>query len=820
MNNNILEIRKEAKNNGFITIPLQLGKSPSKSYFKNGEIYFKKIDDDFNELRINKRSCNVGIITGEESGIFVLDLDIPNGHLNFNKLLNDNNLTTIEDLKTPYVKTPSGGYHIYFKFDSKLKKLGNAGTNIKLNIDFKSNNQLVVYPGSIYPGCKVGKHKCGIEEGEKCKFKGKKYKWEKPPISSDDFKFMPDFLFQFLCKVFKNISNDIKATAPVINKGKYDNIINNTNNINILKTDMNDNEIKDKLNQVHKSLDDKREENILKGVELLDNVRIEDRTKWLNLVWCLKGIGINEEKIHEISKKSEKYNKKNLDDILNQFDDINNIWTTEVLKKWIINDVKHTSIELTNILDNINWDIDETYLLNGDIALCVLFIRKCYNMIRINKNTNELYIWDNGKKLWSNEINLIQYVSLFLTGYYNIYAKVDKTNLSLMKTQKAYTGYTKILGVVKLIEKNITTIVEKIDFDKPSEFLPLKNGKVINLKTLEDRDRQLDDYFTYELDWNYKKHEDYTLANKYFLSLANENEELSLYLKRLCGYAITDQIKDRSLYILYGTGMNGKSALLENIIVPMLSEKQVECIGDSVFSSYVNKSSANPELVRVKNKRVLYHSELASGCHLNEKVIKQITGGDSITCRNLYTEPITFTSTGKMFLLTNEKPSFNGSQKAMVDRIKLIPFDGCFDKKEDTEFFNEILENKEQIYSYICTYAHEYYNSGKNNLEVPEIVNMYIDEYVKENSPVESYINENCVITNDKNDYIFTTNFMSGLTTYLGDGTKQITSTIVNNILKHKYNIVKMGRRHDGYQERAYIGIKFKDIESDNDELE
>lgn len=94
------------------------------------------------------------LLTGEKSGVMVLDLDRNHGTgevdgvINYKKLVDSLNLSE-EDKKKAFdtftVKTPNGGLHLYFKYREGLK----SDSNNKLSIDLKTSGGLIVAPGSI-----------------------------------------------------------------------------------------------------------------------------------------------------------------------------------------------------------------------------------------------------------------------------------------------------------------------------------------------------------------------------------------------------------------------------------------------------------------------------------------------------------------------------------------------------------------------------------------------------------------------------------------------------------------------------------------------
>lgn len=94
------------------------------------------------------------LLTGEKSGVMVLDLDRNHGTgevdgvVNYKKLVDSLNLSEEDKEKafnTFTVKTPNGGLHLYFNWKEGLK----SDSNNKLSIDLKTTGGLIVAPGSI-----------------------------------------------------------------------------------------------------------------------------------------------------------------------------------------------------------------------------------------------------------------------------------------------------------------------------------------------------------------------------------------------------------------------------------------------------------------------------------------------------------------------------------------------------------------------------------------------------------------------------------------------------------------------------------------------
>jgi len=118
-----------------------------KNYNKDTNIY---------EFNAKKQNCNLGIPTGKVNNILVIDLDFypKKGETfdfektQFYKFFGYN---YIEDFDTFTVKSPSGGLHLYFKYDENVDKTTSNGEE---QVDTRGNGGYIVSPNSIINGNK------------------------------------------------------------------------------------------------------------------------------------------------------------------------------------------------------------------------------------------------------------------------------------------------------------------------------------------------------------------------------------------------------------------------------------------------------------------------------------------------------------------------------------------------------------------------------------------------------------------------------------------------------------------------------------------
>src|SRR5262249_15675522 len=118
-------------------------------------------------------------------------------------------------------------------------------------------------------------------------------------------------------------------------------------------------------------------------------------------------------------------------------------------------------------------------------------------------------------------------------------------------------------------------------------------------------------------------------------------------------------------------GANGKSTFLE--VLRELLGGYAQQTDFTTFLSHKSDKVRN-DLARLYAARLVTAVEIESGRRLDEALVKQVTGGDTIAGGFLYEEFFEFKPQFKVFLAANHKPVIWGTDHAIWRRIRLIPF--------------------------------------------------------------------------------------------------------------------------------------------------
>lgn len=243
-----------------------------------------------------------------------------------------------------------------------------------------------------------------------------------------------------------------------------------------------------------------------------------------------------------------------------------------------------------------------------------------------------------------------------------------KALLQHVKTSLA-TGRLKGLVELAASEPGMPVLPEALDADP--WLLNCANG-TLDLRTGRLRPHQRTDLLTKCLAIPYDSQATCPTWGTFLERIMAGNSALVAFLQRAVGYALTGDTSEQCLFLLYGTGANGKSTFLETLLaVGGEYGKQAE------FSTFVVRHqdlTVRNDLAALRGVRVVSAVEVTEGKRFAEALVKQLTGQDTLTARFLFQEFFQFKPQCKLFLACNHKPLIRGTDHAIWRRIRLVPF--------------------------------------------------------------------------------------------------------------------------------------------------
>jgi putative DNA primase/helicase len=267
----------------------------------------------------------------------------------------------------------------------------------------------------------------------------------------------------------------------------------------------------------------------------------------------------------------------------------------------------------------------------------------------------------------------------------------------------------------------------------------VENG-TIDLKTGELREHRQEDMITKSANIRYDKDAGCPIWKKFLMEIMNYNAELIRFIQTAVGWAITGDTSEQSMFILFGTGANGKSTFL-NTIMNLLGDYAIATPTETFMKK--NGEQISNDIARLWGTRFVTTTEAEQGRRLSEPLIKQITGNDRMTARFLYGEFFNFVPTFKIFMATNHKPVIKGTDYGIWRRIKLIPFTTRIPEERQDKHLEEKLRGEASGSLNWLLEGTRLWREG--GLKVPAAILNATDEYRSEMDVIGNFLKECCV---------------------------------------------------------------------------
>lgn len=315
--------------------------------------------------------------------------------------------------------------------------------------------------------------------------------------------------------------------------------------------------------------------------------------------------------------------------------------------------------------------------------------------------------------------------------------------------RKAYMSFVSKMGDRRFRDRMMKDAadcmrIEATEFDRYPYLINCKNG-TYDLKEMEFREHRYEDFLTMQTSFEYGLQEDTCERWVQFIDEVTEGDkEKADYLQRALGYSILGTSKEECMFILHGkTTRNGKSTMLD-AIQHLLGDYSTVAPVELICRAERQKNAEAPTsvLAKLKGKRFVTMAESDTAGKLDEATIKQYTGGEDITARELYQAAITFKPQFTMWLSCNDLPSVKDKSLFASDRVRVIEFNRHFTDAEQDKGLKDYFESPEAmkgIFTWLVAGCMKYKRFG---LRMCDRMKAVIRQYEKDNDLVLQFLEE------------------------------------------------------------------------------
>ena len=671
-----------------------------------------KLPKNWNEINESKldQKPSTAIITGVKNGLTVIDID--------DDTIYDKLVVKYPFLKNNLTIKTYKGYHIYFKYNSKLKNGSNCFKNYP-KIDIRNDGGFVIAPPTKYIllNGDIGSYKICISKQE-----------------------LFDIKDEFLLEI------DDKYLINNNETSKRDEIIE------LLK---------------HISPDINYEKWVNVGMILKNELGSEGFDIYNN--WSSQGA-----KYDGRDKLFNKYNSF-------EFDGLLSISTLYKMKKECYQPIKQiskpihlntpTNSDKYNILINFNTGNVATYFKTNFRNKFIYSNEKLYSFNGVywveDTNSTELNIFVD-EVLFEELLTLYQEYERQLMKDGTNYKDNLKTLQKIQKDIYSLKNFKIRDGYISDIKCKITD--NKIEWNKNPFYFQFDNTlyDIQQNKFIESRPEY---FINMSAGYNFDDNDIDNRVNELdnFINTIHSNTDIkTLYLQILSSGLMGETVE--KFIVANGKGGNGKG---------VINELMLKTVGNYGYVLPSNlllgplKTGSNPELANCNDKRFVLVREPDSKFKFNCATLKELTGGDEINARLNHSNDTKTKLKLTLIIECNDKPKLSEVNDAIDRRLIDIPFNSIFiDKskfdtldKEEIEENNYFISNsyyktnefKEKfkcaLFVLLTRHFKEYLTNNKS-FNIPTIIKERNNNYLLNSDEIYNILDEILIKTNDKKDII------------------------------------------------------------------
>lgn len=279
-------------------------------------------------------------------------------------------------------------------------------------------------------------------------------------------------------------------------------------------------------------------------------------------------------------------------------------------------------------------------------------------------------------------------------------------------------------------------------FDVDPNLLNCANG-VVDLRDGSIVPHNHQQRFTYCVPVDYNPDADTSVWTEYLKSVVGGGDAMIDYLQLALGYSITGHTSEESLFYLYGPSRAGKGTLAEvySNLLPYPLSNSVD------FNSFCCKrdgDNSNFDLAPMKPSRMIFASESNKSQSLNPAKLKQLTGGDMITCCFKHKDHFSYKPKFKIWMMSNHQVNGDPDDPALWGRIKIIDFPNSYLGHEDKSKKARLTQPDilEGVLAWTISGSIRWANLGLSGMPEPKPVSEAKERHRSDLDYVEQWLNE------------------------------------------------------------------------------
>ena len=429
------------------------------------------------------------------------------------------------------------------------------------------------------------------------------------------------------------------------------------------------------------------------------------------------------------------------------------------------------------------------------------------NDIRYSFAQSTWYIWDNTRWVADNTGEVQRRAKLAVGQMYNDAAQVadPATRAKLAKHAVASESKSRIEAMVDLAKSEPGIAVTPTALDSDPWLLNCTNG-TLDLRTGILREHRRADLITMSAAVPYLPHARLDLWEDFIADIVDGDPDFAEYLQRTAGASLSGILVE-FIFFAYGKPLTGKTTYLQ-----ALGGVLGDYCKTADFETFLKRpptGGPRSDLARLRGARLVKAVEVGDGRSLAEGLLKLITGGDTLTVRDMYAKEFEYQPQFTLWLAANDAPAARNDDDALWRRLKRLPFVHEFSTPDETikaQLTDQVFAGP-AILRWAVQGCLAWQREG---FEVPAAVRASTDEYKQDSDPLAEFLEAKCVESDEAT--VAAREFYLAYRAYADDAgmrrDEQLTSTRFGRLVAKRY--AKTHTRGG----RVYQGVGLRGVES------
>jgi len=377
---------------------------------------------------------------------------------------------------------------------------------------------------------------------------------------------------------------------------------------------------------------------------------------------------------------------------------------------------------------------------------------------------------------------------------------LDDLDAELRKGITSTTVKTRLLNGMKLIG------LRKKPLTPPKTWIKFSNI-IIDIKTLDEIKPTPEYFFTNSIPHPFGTHENTPTIDRLFESWVGSDEKIKLY--ELIAYSMLRDYPIHRIFILHGTGRNGKGSFLR-LLSNFLGRNNIA----STDLERLDSTRSRFETSKLYQKLVAMCGETNFSVLKNSAILKSLSGQDLVPAEYKFKSNFEFENYAKIIIATNSLPATLDTTDGFFSRMIILDFPNIFNKGKDIikeiplEEYSALARKSIFVLKELLERG-SFYNEGT--------IEEKRERYEERANPLKQFIREKCV--DDIRGFIPSTEFYNEFIKWLAENkprSRHFTWKEVKTMLENdRYQTgVRKFIKEENQQRRCIEGLRWKD-ESD-----